>query len=151
MSMMNVILPPQHGQGVPIAVRHIESMIRMSEAHARMHLRQHVIQEDVDMAIRVMLDSFISTQKFGVQKALQKVRIILFFTSRCFDFDNWGMSFLEFVAIYSSVTHITLLSNSCSVRYSFTYFKMFHTGNFLCTFPICNMQKQWLCGNLQGY
>ncbi|KAL1550544.1 DNA helicase [Salvia divinorum] len=44
----------------------------MSEAHARMHLRNHVIQEDVDMAIRVLLDSFISTQKFGVQKALQK-------------------------------------------------------------------------------
>ncbi|KAK4373486.1 hypothetical protein RND71_008870 [Anisodus tanguticus] len=61
-----------HGQGIPIAVRHIESMIRMSEAHARMHLRQHVTQEDVDMAIRVLLDSFISTQKFGVQKALQK-------------------------------------------------------------------------------
>ncbi|KAA8532264.1 hypothetical protein F0562_032296 [Nyssa sinensis] len=61
-----------HGQGVPIAVRHIESMIRMSEAHARMHLRQHVTQEDVDVAIRVLLDSFISTQKFGVQKALQK-------------------------------------------------------------------------------
>ncbi|XP_076891178.1 DNA replication licensing factor MCM2-like [Bidens hawaiensis] len=61
-----------HGQGVPIAVRHIESMIRMSEAHARMHLRQHVTQEDVDMAIRVMLESFISTQKFGVQKALKK-------------------------------------------------------------------------------
>ncbi|CAN4106991.1 unnamed protein product [Withania somnifera] len=61
-----------HGQGIPIAVRHIESMIRMSEAHARMHLRQHVTQEDVDMAIRVLLESFISTQKFGVQKALQK-------------------------------------------------------------------------------
>ncbi|XAR48265.1 DNA helicase [Bertholletia excelsa] len=61
-----------HGQGVPIAVRHIESLIRMSEAHARMHLRQHVTQVDVDMAIHVLLDSFISTQKFGVQKALQK-------------------------------------------------------------------------------
>lgn len=61
-----------HGQGVPIAVRHIESMIRMSEAHARMHLRQQVTGDDVDMAIRVALDSFISTQKFGVQKALQK-------------------------------------------------------------------------------
>ncbi|KAK7264727.1 hypothetical protein RJT34_32337 [Clitoria ternatea] len=61
-----------HGQGVPIAVRHIESMIRMSEAHARMHLRQQVTQEDVDMAIRVLLDSFISTQKFGMQRALQK-------------------------------------------------------------------------------
>jgi DNA replication licensing factor MCM2 len=61
-----------HGQGVPIAVRHIESMIRMAEAHARMHLRNTVIEDDVDMAIRVMLESFISTQKFGVQKALQK-------------------------------------------------------------------------------
>jgi hypothetical protein len=37
-----------------------------------------VSQEDVDMAIRVLLDSFISTQKFGVQKALQKVNIQLF-------------------------------------------------------------------------
>ncbi|XP_024380390.1 DNA replication licensing factor MCM2 [Physcomitrium patens] len=60
------------GQGVPIAVRHIESMIRMAEAHARMHLRSFVTEDDVDMAIRVMLESFISTQKFGVQKALQK-------------------------------------------------------------------------------
>lgn len=38
-----------------------------------MHLRQQVTGDDVDMAIRVALDSFISTQKFGVQKALQKV------------------------------------------------------------------------------
>lgn len=70
----------QFGQGVPIAVRHIESMIRMAEAHARMHLRSFVIEDDVDMAIRVMLESFISTQKFGVQKALQKVsRLVLLF------------------------------------------------------------------------
>ncbi|KAG6426670.1 hypothetical protein SASPL_110897 [Salvia splendens] len=62
-----------NGQRVSIAVRRIKSMIRMSKAHARMHLRSHVIQEDVDMAIQVLLDSFISTQKFGVQKALQKV------------------------------------------------------------------------------
>ncbi|KAJ4826063.1 MCM DNA helicase complex subunit [Turnera subulata] len=61
-----------HGQGVPIAVRHIESMIRMSEAHARMHLRHHVTEEDVNMAIQVLLSSFISTQKYGVQRALQK-------------------------------------------------------------------------------
>ncbi|CAL5373107.1 unnamed protein product [Camellia sinensis] len=54
-----------HGQGVPIAVRHIESMIGMSEAHARIHFRQHFTPVDVDMAIRVLLDSFISTQKFG--------------------------------------------------------------------------------------
>lgn len=67
---------------MPIAVRHIESMIRMAEAHARMHLRSFVTEDDVDMAIRVMLESFISTQKFGVQKALQKVRFVTFY-----DFD----------------------------------------------------------------
>ena len=48
--------------GLPIAVRHLESMIRMSEAHARMHLRDRVTQEDVNVAIRVMVESFISTQ-----------------------------------------------------------------------------------------
>ncbi|KAF7134331.1 hypothetical protein RHSIM_Rhsim08G0136200 [Rhododendron simsii] len=43
-----------HGQGVPIAVRHIESMIRMSEILKHMHgctSRQHVTQVDVDMAM----------------------------------------------------------------------------------------------------
>lgn len=64
----------QSGQGILITVRHMESMIRMAEAYARMHLRQYVTEEDVSMAIRVFLESFISTQKFGVQKALQKVR-----------------------------------------------------------------------------
>lgn len=48
--------------GMPIAVRHLESMIRMSEAHARMHLRAEVQQADVQVAIRVMVESFISTQ-----------------------------------------------------------------------------------------
>lgn len=38
-----------------------------------MHLRNYVTEDDVDMAIRVLLESFISTQKYGVQKALQKV------------------------------------------------------------------------------
>ena len=58
---------------IPITVRHIESMIRMAEAHARLHLRESVNQDDVNMAIRVMLDSFISTQKFSIMKAMKKV------------------------------------------------------------------------------
>lgn len=57
--------------GIPIAVRHIESIIRMSEAHAKMHLRKQVIEEDVDLAIRVMLESFISSQKFAVMRPLR--------------------------------------------------------------------------------
>ncbi|CAK0754965.1 hypothetical protein CVIRNUC_002337 [Coccomyxa viridis] len=59
-------------QGMPIAVRHLESIIRMSEAHAAMHLREYVNEQDVDTAIRVLLDSFISTQKLSVQKTLQR-------------------------------------------------------------------------------
>lgn len=39
--------------GVPIAVRHIESIMRMAEASARMNLRDHVREDDVDMAIKV--------------------------------------------------------------------------------------------------
>ena len=58
--------------GIPIAVRHIESMMRISEAHARMHLRSVVSEADVDMAIRVMLESFIHAQKFAVMKALRR-------------------------------------------------------------------------------
>lgn len=37
--------------GVPIAVRHIESVMRMAEARARMHLRESVREDDVDVAI----------------------------------------------------------------------------------------------------
>jgi DNA replicative helicase MCM subunit Mcm2 (Cdc46/Mcm family) len=56
----------------------------MAESHARMHLRSYVTEDDVDMAIRVMLDSFISTQKFGVQKALQKVKYTFKFLEKAF-------------------------------------------------------------------
>ncbi|KAI8464621.1 MAG: MCM2/3/5 family-domain-containing protein [Monoraphidium minutum] len=58
--------------GMPIAVRHLESMIRMSEAHARMHLRDAVTGDDVQVAIRVMVESFISTQKYSLQRELQR-------------------------------------------------------------------------------
>ena len=48
-------------------------MIRMSEAHARIHLRDYVNDDDVNMAIRMMLESFISTQKFSIMKGMKKV------------------------------------------------------------------------------
>ncbi|CAM0139684.1 MCM DNA helicase complex subunit [Umbelopsis sp. WA50703] len=57
---------------IPITVRHLESMIRMSEAHAKMHLREYVRSDDVDVAIQVTLDSFISAQKYSVMKSLRK-------------------------------------------------------------------------------
>eukprot|EP00588_Corethron_pennatum_P009749 CAMPEP_0194274018 /NCGR_PEP_ID=MMETSP0169-20130528/7211_1 /TAXON_ID=218684 /ORGANISM="Corethron pennatum, Strain L29A3" /LENGTH=922 /DNA_ID=CAMNT_0039017113 /DNA_START=77 /DNA_END=2845 /DNA_ORIENTATION=+ len=58
--------------GVPIAVRHIESIMRMAEAHAKMHLREYVRDDDVDAAVEVMLGSFVSAQKFSVQRGLKK-------------------------------------------------------------------------------
>ncbi|KPJ18533.1 DNA replication licensing factor Mcm2 [Papilio machaon] len=57
---------------LPITVRHIESVIRMSEAHARMHLRPQVNEEDVNMAIRTMLESFVDTQKYSVMRAMRQ-------------------------------------------------------------------------------
>merc|ERR1719187_3069463 len=57
---------------VPITVRHIESMLRMAEANAKMHLREFVSQEDISMAIRVTLEAFISTQKHSVSKSMAR-------------------------------------------------------------------------------
>ncbi|KAL1488417.1 hypothetical protein ABEB36_014890 [Hypothenemus hampei] len=57
---------------LPITVRHIESIIRMSEAHARMHLREYVQDDDVNMAVRMMLESFVETQKYSVMKSMRQ-------------------------------------------------------------------------------
>jgi DNA replication licensing factor MCM2 len=45
----------------------------MSEAFARMHLRDYVRQDDIDHAISVTVKSFISAQKHSVKKSLSKV------------------------------------------------------------------------------
>ena len=58
--------------GIPIAVRHIESVLRMSEAHAKMHLRDYVRSDDIDFAIDMMLESFLQSQKISVARSLSK-------------------------------------------------------------------------------
>jgi DNA replication licensing factor MCM2 len=58
--------------GVPIAVRHIESIMRMAEAHAKMHLRDYVRDDDMDAAIKMMLESFIVAQKFSIRRSLRR-------------------------------------------------------------------------------
>ena len=58
---------------IPMTVRHVESMIRMAEAHAKMHLRDYVRQDDLDLAIQVMLESFLAANKMSVVKTLRKV------------------------------------------------------------------------------
>lgn len=59
--------------GVPIAVRHIESIMRMSEATARMNLRDYVRDDDIDFAIKVMLESFLQAQKISIRHTLQRL------------------------------------------------------------------------------
>lgn len=52
--------------GLTIGVRHVESIVRLSESYARMQLRDTVNNEDVDRAIKMMLTSFLSTQKASI-------------------------------------------------------------------------------------
>lgn len=54
--------------GIPIAVRHIESVLRMSEANAKMHLRDYVRSDDIDLAIEMLLESFLQTQKVSIAR-----------------------------------------------------------------------------------
>jgi DNA replication licensing factor MCM2 len=60
----------------PITVRHLESMIRMSEASARMCLRDYVRADDIDLAISVAIGSFVSAQKMSIKKTLERVRVL---------------------------------------------------------------------------
>ncbi|KAF8893843.1 MCM-domain-containing protein [Infundibulicybe gibba] len=59
----------------PITVRHLESMIRMAEASAKMALREYVRADDIDLAIEVAVGSFVSAQKMSIKKTLQRVGI----------------------------------------------------------------------------
>jgi len=56
----------------PITVRHLESVIRMAEASAKMHLREYVRADDVDLAIQVAVGSFVSAQKTSIKKTLER-------------------------------------------------------------------------------
>ncbi|VDM63227.1 unnamed protein product [Angiostrongylus costaricensis] len=58
---------------VAITVRHVESMIRLAEAHAKVYLRSYVNDDDIQAATRIMLESFISTQKASIMRQMNKV------------------------------------------------------------------------------
>ncbi|KAH0795989.1 DNA replication licensing factor Mcm2 [Histomonas meleagridis] len=62
----------EKGGGARITVRHLESIIRLAEAHARLHLRNNVIESDVNFAISLILESFVSTEKYANKKYLEK-------------------------------------------------------------------------------
>ena len=58
--------------GIPITVRHIESIVRVSEAFAKLRLSSTVSKSDLDSAISLTLESFLNAQKYSVAKQLRK-------------------------------------------------------------------------------
>jgi len=58
--------------GAPMTARHIESIIRICEASAKIELRSHVNSNDLDFAISMMLESFIQSQKHAIAEELRK-------------------------------------------------------------------------------
>ena len=47
-------------------------LVRIIPSSGKMHLREFVSEDDVNMAMRVMLESFIDTQKFSVMKSMRR-------------------------------------------------------------------------------
>ncbi|EEA06435.1 DNA replication licencing factor MCM2, putative [Cryptosporidium muris RN66] len=58
--------------GISMTVRHIESIIRLAEAQAKMRLSPIVTNKDIDGAIGIVLESFIQSQKYAVAQRLSK-------------------------------------------------------------------------------
>ncbi|BFZ58055.1 MCM DNA helicase complex subunit [Savitreella phatthalungensis] len=56
----------------PITVRHLESIIRTSEAFAKMQLSEFVRPRHIDEAIRVTIESFVNANKLSVKKSLAR-------------------------------------------------------------------------------
>jgi DNA replication licensing factor MCM2 len=53
-------------------VRHLEAIIRISEAFCRMRLSEYCSAQDIDRAIAVTVDSFVASQKVSAKKALAR-------------------------------------------------------------------------------
>lgn len=61
-------------------------MIRMAEASAKLHLREFVRSDDIDLAIQVTINSFIQAQKISVKRQLERgFRKYLRFTNDHFE------------------------------------------------------------------
>lgn len=56
----------------PITVRHLESIMRLSEAMAKMRLSEFVSKYDIQRAIKIAVRSFVGAQKVSVKKSLER-------------------------------------------------------------------------------
>lgn len=46
----------------------------MAEAHAKLHLRSYVTNDDINEATKIMLQCFINTQKASIMRQMKKVK-----------------------------------------------------------------------------
>lgn len=53
-------------------VRHLEAIMRISEAFCKMRLSEYCTSVDIDRAIAVTVDSFVGSQKVSCKKALAR-------------------------------------------------------------------------------
>jgi len=58
--------------GLKMTVRHIEAMLRMSQAFARLKLKNVVEKEDIDHSISIMLNCFCQSQKLSLAEELRQ-------------------------------------------------------------------------------
>lgn len=56
--------------GINIVSRHLESLIRICQASAKIRLSNEVNFQDLDNAMSILMTSFIQSQKFNVQRTL---------------------------------------------------------------------------------
>ncbi|KAL9018361.1 MAG: hypothetical protein Q9185_004330 [Variospora sp. 1 TL-2023] len=56
----------------PITIRHLEAIMRISEAFCKMRLSDYCTSQDVDRAIAVTVESFVGAQKVSCKKALAR-------------------------------------------------------------------------------
>eukprot|EP00976_Prorocentrum_cordatum_P006861 137732-Prorocentrum_minimum.AAC.1 len=95
----------------------------MSEAHARMHLREYVNDVDVNLAIQTCLFSFIATQKYSVQRTLQRKfkRYLSFQQVRALNFHPTALN-LHPTALNIHPTDLpALLCEECGRLYCYPY------------------------------
>eukprot|EP00461_Guttulinopsis_vulgaris_P007495 UN07544 len=62
----------QRSGGIQITPRHLESLLRIAEALAKMRLAHRVEDDDVNRAIQVVLDSFFQSQKLSVRQEFER-------------------------------------------------------------------------------
>lgn len=60
-----------HYLAEPLTIRAVESMIRMSEACAKIHLSEEVTESHVKMAAKVFLENFMETQFFAIRENIR--------------------------------------------------------------------------------